>query len=267
MPISSRWASSSRACEKLGISSIDELAPVVPPKRDDALDVGSPLACGLLVVSFCGAKLLGLLTSAVTPLDVLLVLVLLGLPPAAVWAFARARGMRAWVRPALSPRLAFLCAAVALQELLLGGLPGSSYPAVNLFSLVSVDYGWLSAAAMVGHPIGVLWVASAALLPRGAASEALVSDEERCVLYLRGRGLGELEARVVTWVASGAGTPLICERLHVAPGTVSAYRARAYARLGVHSSRELAELLAHDVGVVPLAGKNRPSADSPETSV
>lgn len=71
----------------------------------------------------------------------------------------------------------------------------------------------------------------------------------------------------MTWIASGAGTQLICDRLHVAPGTVNAYRARAYTRLGVHSSRELAELLAHDVGVVPSAGKTRPSAEESETPV
>lgn len=256
----------SRACEKLGIASLDELDPVVPADKDDVIDVRSPLVPGLLVVGFCGAKLLALLVSSFSALSALLVLAILLAPPVVALVVARMRGLRPWVRPSISPRLAFLCGAVALQGLLLGGLPGQSSPVINFFGLMSVSNNWLSVAAMVGYPLGVLWLASAALLPRDAIAEGLLADEDRCVLYLRGRGLGELEARVVTWIASGAGTQLICSRLHVAPGTVNAYRARAYARLGVHSSRELAELLARDVGVVPSAGKKQPSAESSETS-
>lgn len=256
----------SRACEKLGIASLDELDPVVPADKNDVIDVGSPLVPGMLVVGFCGAKLLALLASSFSTLSALLVLAILLVPPVVALAVARMRGLRPWVRPSMTPRLAFLCGAVALQGLLFGGLPGQSSPFINFFGLMSVSNDWLSVAAMVGYPLGVLWLASAALLPRDAISEGLLADEDRCVLYLRGRGLGELEARVVTWIASGAGTQLICSRLHVASGTVNAYRARAYTRLGVHSSRELAELLARDVGVVPSAGKKQPSAESPETS-
>lgn len=256
----------SRACEKLGIASLDELDPVVPADKNDVIDVGSPLVPGMLVVGFCGAKLLALLASSFSTLSALLVLAILLVPPVVALAVARMRGLRPWARPSMTPRLAFLCGAVALQGLLLGGLPGQSSPFINFFGLMSVSNDWLSVAAMVGYPLGVLWLASAALLPRDAISEGLLADEDRCVLYLRSRGLGELEARVVTWIASGAGTQLICSRLHVASGTVNAYRARAYTRLGVHSSRELAELLARDVGVVPSAGKKQPSAESPETS-
>lgn len=257
----------SRACEKLGIASLDELDPVTPADGGDVIDVGSPLMPGLLVTGFCGAKLLGLLAASFSAANAPIILAILALPPVVALAAARARRMRLWTRLSMTPRLAFLCGAVALQGLLLGGLPGTTYPSVNLFGLLSVDFGWLGAAAMAGYPLGVLWLASAALLPRDEVAALPLADEERCVLYLRGRGLGELEARVVTWIASGAGTPVICERLHVAPGTVNAYRARAYARLDVHSSRELAELLARDVGVVPSAGKNRPPAEGPETSV
>ena len=255
----------SRACEKLGIASLDELDPVVPADKNDAIDVGSPLVPGLLVVGFCGAKLLALLASSFSALGALLVLAILLVPPVVALAVARMRGLRLWVRPSMTPRCAFLFGAVALQGLLLGGLPGQSSPFINFFGLMSVSNDWLSVAAMVGYPLGVLWFASAAFLPRDEVTGDFLDDEDRCVLYLRGRGLGELEARVVTWIASGAGTQLICNRLHVAPGTVNAYRARAYTRLGVHSSRELAELLARDVGVVPSAGKKQPSAESSET--
>ena len=255
----------SRACEKLGIASLDELDPVVPADKDDVIDVGSPLVPGLFVVGFCGAKLIGLLVTSFSAANALFALAILVLPPAIVLAVARARRLHPWARPSMTPRCAFLCAAVALQGLLLGGLPGTNSPVISIFGIVSIDINWLNAAAMVGYPLGVLWLASAALLPRDAISEGLLADEDRCVLYLRGRGLGELEAHVVTLIASGAGTQLICDQLHVAPGTVNAYRARAYTRLGVHSSRELAELLARDVGVVPSAGKNAPSAESSET--
>ena len=256
----------SRACEKLGIASLDELDPVVPADKDDVIDVRSPLVPGLLVVGFCGAKLLALLVSSFSALSALLVLAILLVPPVVALVVARTRGLRPWARPSMTARCAFLCGAVALQGLLLGGIPGTSSPVINIFGLVSFDINLLNIAAMVGYPLGVLWLASAALLPTDDVAESLLADEDRCVLYLRGRGLGELEARVVTWIASGAGTQLICSRLHVASGTVNAYRARAYTRLGVHSSRELAELLARDVGVVPSAGKKQPSAESSETS-
>ena len=256
-----------RACEKLGIASLDELNPVVPADKDvDVIDVGSPLVPGLLVVGFCGAKLLGLLASSFSVSSALLVLAILVLPPVIVFAFARARRLRPWVRPSMTTRCAFLCGAVALQGLLLGGLPGTSSPVVSILGIVSVDINWLNIAVVAGYPLGVLWLASAVLLPKDEMVQGILADEERCVLYLRGRGLGELESRVVTWIASGAGTRLICDRLHVASGTVNAYRARAYARLGVHSSRELAELLARDVGVMPSAGRKGPSAEKDETA-
>ena len=257
-----------RACEKLGIASLDELDPVVPADKDnDVIDVGSPLVPGMLVVAFCGARLLGLLASSFSAASVLFVLAILALPLVIVFAVAQARKLRPWVRPTMTPRCAFLCGAVALQGLVLGGLPGASSPIISIFGIMSVDIGWLNIAVVVGYPLGVLWFASAALLPRDTLSGGLLADEDRCILYLRGRGLGELESRVVTWIAGGAGTQLICSQLHVAPGTVNAYRARAYARLGVHSSRELAELLARDVGVVPSAGKRTPSAEAGETTV
>ena len=57
------------------------------------------------------------------------------------------------------------------------------------------------------------------------------------------------------------------DRLRTAAhGTVNAHRAQGYELLGVHSSRELADLLARDVGFVPSAGKKTPPADDCETS-
>ena len=96
---------------------------------------------------------------------------------------------------------------------------------------------------------------------------ALRLDEERCVLYLRGRGAGELQAHVLLKIALGLSTPEVCEALHVAAGTVNAYRAQGYELLGVHTSRQLAALLARDVGLIPSAGKNSPLADGSDTSV
>ncbi len=96
---------------------------------------------------------------------------------------------------------------------------------------------------------------------------ALRLDEERRVLYLRGRGAGELQAHVLLKIALGLSAPEVCEALHVAAGTVNAYRAQGYELLGVHSSRQLADLLARDVGCVPSVGKNIPPADGSDTSV
>ena len=122
----------------------------------------------------------------------------------------------------------------------------------------------VSALALVGHACAVVAFAPYALRP--VERETCSLDEERCVLYLRGRGAGELQARVLTEIALGRSAPEICEDLHVARGTVNAYRAQGYELLGVHSSRELADLLARDVGCVPSAGKRVPSVDDPATS-
>ena len=99
------------------------------------------------------------------------------------------------------------------------------------------------------------------------ARESMRLDEERCVLYLRGRGAGELQAHVLVKIALGLSAPEVCEALHVAPGTVNAYRAQGYGLLGLHTSRQLADLLAKDVGLVPSAGKNKPLADDSDTGV
>ena len=256
----------SRACEKLGLASLDEL---VPPSRGAAakppkLDVGRAGSLPLMALALFSGMIVHNVTnysSLASPghqAGVLAFPVLaLTLPWLVLLGYARLQGMRLRHRET-SGRLALVLIALAGLGLCAGG----SQPIWVEFpsrSMVSA-----SVPAAVGYDIALVLLAPHLLWPHERVSKEL--DVERCVLYLRGRGSGELQARVLVEIALGRSAPEICESLHVARGTVSAYRAQGYERLGVHSSRELADLLARDVGFVPSAGKNQPSADSEKST-
>lgn len=257
-----------RACEKLGVASLDEIAPrevgaaVVPP----AMGVTSSGALPLMAMALCAGLTLRLLTRVVVSseqalsqaLGILAVLAALVVPWLVLLGYARLRDMR--VRPRrLTAGLSVVLLALAAAGMLVGGgwyglevRLGSETLSVNAF-------------APVAYAVALALLAPHLLWPK--TREALRLDEERCVLYLRGRGAGELQAHVLLKIALGLSTPEVCEALHVAAGTVNAYRAQGYELLGIHSSRQLADLLARDVGFVPSAGKNGPPADDSDTSV
>lgn len=86
---------------------------------------------------------------------------------------------------------------------------------------------------------------AAALLEQSALSS---KKQEQAILYLRGRGMNELDAEILFMISQGKDTSAIMETLHVARGTVHAARFAGYRMLGIHSAAELASLLAHDVG-------------------
>lgn len=82
-----------------------------------------------------------------------------------------------------------------------------------------------------------------ALRSHAARSTDPVDEKAEKFDYLVTRGLGETEARIALLTSRGYTRPQICSMLNVAPGTVNAARSSSYAKLGVHSARELAELL------------------------
>lgn len=256
-----------RACEKLGVASLDEVVPrevgaaVVP----SAMDVTSYGALPIMVMALSAGLTLRLLarmvvtsTSALSQaLGILGVLAVLVVPWLVLLGYARLRDMH--VRPR---RLTKGLSVVLLTLFVAGTLAGGS-----LYGLeVGLDFATLSvnAFAPIAYSAALAALAPHLLWPR--TRESMRLDEERGVLYLRGRGAGELQAHVLVKIALGLSTPEVCEALHVAPGTVNAYRAQGYELLGVHTSRQLAELLAKDVGYVPSAGKNKPLADDSDTS-
>ena len=74
-------------------------------------------------------------------------------------------------------------------------------------------------------------------------------DREEKVGVLRRAGLSELQANVALLLSLGEGERAICERLHVAPGTVKSARSRSYRALGVHNAVELREYLEGRAGL------------------
>ena len=187
------------------------------------------------------------LSDAAVPLVWLVAWVLLA------WAFVRARHLT-FLRVRPSGELFVLVAAVLVQGLTLGGaqatvssplVPTAGFPYEVGAVSVARAFFW---ASVIGWPTGLVGLVRASSWHPEARAAVLGDTGERRLLYLRGRGLSELQARVVCRIAEGAPAASIVSELHVAPGTVSGYRAQAYALLGVHSQRELAELLEREVG-------------------
>lgn len=270
-----------RACEKLGLSSVDELraqagATAAGEGRAGAedpawrLDVDSPAAAPLLVVTFLVSALfwrawgdgfafvVGLLVLALCALGSVIGIRAMRLVP--TMPVVPSRRMAA-----LLVGVFFASSAFASPSLVLAA-PN------HLSDWAGIAFAIAFAALLFG---GCAWLVGA--LTQSAASapcEDVPADAgERCVLYLRGRGLGELEARAVALVAQGRGAQGICEELHIARGTLNSYRAHAYASLGVHSRADLAALLCRDVGGLggtdvstPLADQNKPSTEDAKTS-
>lgn len=243
----------SRACEKLGLASLDELVPRVTGAAAEppVMDAGGAGASVLMALALCAGMLCRLVAEELSggrpyASDYVLIGACCALPWAALLVYARVKGMRVRHRR-VSARLWLVLATL--------GLLGFC-----VYESAAIRVGTLPVLTLVAYVACVVLLAPYLLWPTVCETTAL--DEERCVLYLRGRGAGELQAHVLTQIAQGRSTPEICEDLHVARGTVNSYRAQGYELVGVHSSRELADLLARDVGRVPSAGKNRPSAES-----
>lgn len=247
-----------RACEKLGLASLDELVPrahgadAAPPALDVG-QMGSMPLMGLALVTGMSARTLADSLRYWTPYSLPDLALLVGawaLPWVALLVYARLRDMRVRHRE-VRARLYAVLATLALLGFFAYG------------SLEQRIWG-LALVVLAAYVACVVLLAPYLLWPRERVGQTL--DVERCVLYLRGRGAGELQARVLAEIALGRATPEICESLHVARGTVSAYRAQGYERLGVHSSRELADLLARDVGFVPSAGESEPFTDGEKSA-
>ncbi|WP_418825991.1 LuxR C-terminal-related transcriptional regulator [Paratractidigestivibacter sp.] len=81
-----------------------------------------------------------------------------------------------------------------------------------------------------------------------ATDKAAGSTSATKETFLRSKGVGDLEAEVLTLSAQGYTRPQICGLLHIAAGTVNSCRASAYKKLGIHSKDELLGLLEEIAG-------------------
>lgn len=120
---------------------------------------------------------------------------------------------------------------------------GSTYfvvlqPVVGLLSLGNFIL-WLS--CVIGSVAFLVYRYHTVSRGRGVWSDASslkVFDEQ---------GLSETEAQVMLLVAKGYARSQIAARLHLAAGTVNGARATAYRKLGIHSTKDLRELLRKSV--------------------
>ena len=117
--------------------------------------------------------------------------------------------------------------------------------------------GMLPATASRCHLVTQLCVAITAARLTGilirldrvnAASEAPVGASTYTEAFLRSKGIGDLEAEVLTLTVQGYTRPQICDLLHIATGTVNSCRASAYKKLGIHNKGELIRLLEETAG-------------------
>ncbi len=114
---------------------------------------------------------------------------------------------------------------------------------------VELGLGSLLDKTMWVYPLAILPLIAYELKIRAMHADSnAMHDDDRALSYLRGRGLSEMEAQVAFYSAAGFSRIQICEKVHVARGTVNAYRTSAYRRLNIHSSKDLRELLNKDAG-------------------
>lgn len=71
----------------------------------------------------------------------------------------------------------------------------------------------------------------------------------RVVLYLRGRGLSEVQAEAVALLAFGVNPQLVCSQCHVSSGSLGTFRTRAYKKLDVSGMDDLRILLEREAGM------------------
>lgn len=102
---------------------------------------------------------------------------------------------------------------------------------------------------------------AARMLERAEMSEVMSSvadlvlvGDERVRSYLVGRGANKLQSEVALLTAHGFDLSHIAEALYLSTATVSNYRTKVYRALGVHSRRELVELLEREAGFAPFDG-------------
>lgn len=73
-----------------------------------------------------------------------------------------------------------------------------------------------------------------------------LDERARAESYLAGRGLTDLQIKVLLLSLQGLSIPTICSRLYIAPGTVGSYRSRAYSILGVRTLKEAGDLIRRE---------------------
>ncbi len=157
------------------------------------------------------------------------------------WSAGAARTVRGGTSPARPTGLPAALGLLSISSLALScplGEPGSL--AHRDAALLPIREAYLIAA------VALLALA----LVRGhrppIAASPTAEGADRIEHYLKGRGLSDLQTRIVLLSLGGRTAPEIAVRLHVALGTVSSYRSRAYAILGVGNLAEARDLIARE---------------------
>lgn len=151
-----------------------------------------------------------------------------------------------------------LARALATVDLL--SRDGAWYPCISAGVVLSLgsETIWFEAFAqlyVIRYPLAfaaclLMFVAIAHTRKRMPGKETPISEgcAKRTIMYLEGRGLGELQAQVLLDLASGYGVNEVAARRCTTVATVRSYRQRSYDALGVHSMSELRKLLSREAG-------------------
>lgn len=247
-----------RALEKLGVSSVPALRAsldrgnqMAGRAEEDSIGIGDTGWLSIPVAACACVYLIRWTVWRAVQDEVAstLFVILWELACIGIFAVAARRLAVGRRRPDIDHRLLVVVAVACVQGLFLGG--SSMF---ERHRSLPIDIGTDAAdsaflLACTALPVSLVRIFGALknLESMRTARADLAPYDDRCLLYLRGRGLNELQANVVLAIARGTPSSRICSELHVARGTVNAYRARAYECLGVHSSRELHELLQRHV--------------------
>lgn len=118
-----------------------------------------------------------------------------------------------------------------------------------LFPFPFFLYEVLPVVLLVVVTAGVMVLLYGWRITQGVGPEGVSEQKERSILYLRGRGMGELQAEVIADLARGLSPLEICVRRSTTLATVRSYRHRGYRLLDVHSLAELRNLLVKEAGI------------------
>ncbi len=133
-----------------------------------------------------------------------------------------------------------------LPLFVLGLCVGPMSPGVARVSIAGIPLEWSFVLARVAVASAMTAALATYLLVEEGNCPEVDIDDEQSLHRLQGQGLSELEAAVLLAIAQGKKPAQIADNLAIAKGTVNSYRLRGYRRLGIHSRKELADLLGNE---------------------
>lgn len=148
----------------------------------------------------------------------------------------------------LNPVLVFACGWLAYAVPLFGGAVAIRAFSLGQFDDFKIAFVLMYAMSIVvavclGNRDSDMRYIFADLNTRDTQPEDFASIDERCVALAESYGLSPRELEIMQLICKGRSKAYIAETLFIAESTVKGHSKHLYSKLGVHSKRELQELV------------------------